>query len=195
MRMFSELVASSQRERWSFDSEKLVGSGHGKITSPTTDLQTCGICSKLLTERSSWRCNELSVVAVLVCGHVYHAECLENSTPEVDRYDPSCPVCLDGEKPASKMSRGGADSKARNKISRIGVADIDLDGNAVPYHDKGSRREGKGPKMEASSSIRSSFGKPFLKRHFSMGSKPARSFSENESSRRKGFFWARYRKE
>ncbi|KAF8068546.1 hypothetical protein N665_1145s0014 [Sinapis alba] len=73
---FSELVAYSQRERWSFDSEHL-GSSRRKLSggssrfsfSPSfvVDQQTFGACSKLLTERSS-------VAAVLACGHVYHAE-------------------------------------------------------------------------------------------------------------------------
>ena len=90
---FSELMATSRRERWSFDSEYL-GFNHDKITmsssrisaSPFIDLQTCGVCAKLLTERSSWgsqkiiASNELSVVAVSICGHVYHVECLKMAT-------------------------------------------------------------------------------------------------------------------
>ncbi|XP_058091962.1 uncharacterized protein LOC131237916 [Magnolia sinica] len=206
MHMFSELVASSQRERWSFDSEN-TSYGHHKtsrsnspmLTSPSMDFQTCGICSKLLTERLSWSCNEIAVVAVLVCGHVYHAECLEKTTTEKDRYDPSCPICTVGEKPALKMYRKAlraeADWKARNKLSRIGVADVDLEGDMMSDHRKSARREGKGPpKMGASSSMKSSFGRPFLRRHFSIGSRSTRVPSEVESTRRKGF-WARYRRE
>ncbi|XP_077244273.1 uncharacterized protein LOC143884534 [Tasmannia lanceolata] len=210
MRTFSELVAS-QRERWSFDGENM-SSSHCKITrsnsrilvSPSTDLQTCGICSKLLTERSSWSSqkiiasNELSVVAVLVCGHVFHAECLEHSTTEIDRYDPSCPVCSIEDKMASKIARkplkSEVDLKGRNKISRIGVIDSDIDGEAVSGQRNRARREGKGPKMGTSSSMRSSFARPFLRRHFSIGSKSTRPVSENESTRRKGF-WARSLKE
>ncbi|KAF8377906.1 hypothetical protein HHK36_031294 [Tetracentron sinense] len=212
MRTFSELVASSQRERWSFESESM-GSGRGKITrsssrlsaSPSIDLQTCGVCSKLLTERSSWSSqkiianNELSVVAVLVCGHVYHAECLENLTPETDRCDPACPVCIYGDavsKMARKALRAEADMKAKsNKIPRNQVVDSDLDGDSIVFdHRKNVGREGKVPKMGPSSSMKSSFGRPFLRRHFSFGLKPTRSLSENNSERKKGF-WARYRKE
>ncbi|GFZ14445.1 RING/U-box superfamily protein [Actinidia rufa] len=40
--------------------------------------------------------NELVVVAILICGHVYHAECLESMTPEINKYDPACPVCTFG---------------------------------------------------------------------------------------------------
>lgn len=213
MRTFSELVASSQRERWSFDSEHF-GSGRGKISgsssrfscSPSIDLQNCGACSKLLTERSSFSSqkivpnNELSVVAVLVCGHVYHAECLETMTLEADRFDPACPVCMVGEKQVSKMSRKAlrveAELKARNnKISRNRVVDSYLDGGFdVCDRRKHTEQERKFPKMESSSSVRSSFAKPFLRRHFSLGSKWSRSLSDSDSTRKKGF-WARYRKD
>ncbi|XP_015884967.3 uncharacterized protein LOC107420500 isoform X1 [Ziziphus jujuba] len=213
MRTFSELVASSQRERWSFDSEHL-GSIHGKISesssrfscSPSIDLQSCVACSKLLTERSSWSSQkiiagpDLSVVAVLICGHVYHAECLETMTPEADKYDPACPICLVGEKQFIKMSRKAMmraelDSKAKNhRISRNRVVDS-FDSDFDVFDHQGSiDRKGKCLKMEPSSSSRGSFAKPFLKRHFSLGSKWSRSLSENDSTRKKGF-WARYRKD
>ncbi|KAI8002960.1 hypothetical protein LOK49_LG08G00407 [Camellia lanceoleosa] len=213
MRTFSELVASSQRERWSFDSE-FLGSGRGKLSessgalsySPSIDLQTCGVCSKLLTERSSWSSqkiiatNELSVVAVLVCGHAYHAECLEAMTQEADRYDPSCPFCTVGEKKLSKMARkvmrAEAELKSRSgKISRNRVLDNYHDDAEFDVLDRRKTSEGDENfhKMEPSSSARRSFAKPFLRRHFSLGSKWSRSMSENNSAR-KGF-WARYRKD
>ncbi|PIA55854.1 hypothetical protein AQUCO_00700286v1 [Aquilegia coerulea] len=210
MRTFSELVASSQRDRWSFDSE-MLDSSRGKITrsnsrvftSPSIDRKSCAVCSKLLTERSSWSSqkiiatNELSVVAVLVCGHAYHAECLENMTPESERYDPSCPACLMGEKQALKISGKQlreADLKVRNNwISRNRVVDSDIDGNSVvSTHRKRGGTEGKGPKMGASSSMKNSFVKPFLRRHFSLGSKPTMAMSGNDLSARRKGFWARY---
>lgn len=178
MRTFSELVASSQRERWSFDS----GKSSLFSCSPSIDTQTCGACSKLLSERTSWNGTELAVVAVLVCGHVYHAECLESMTLETDKYDPACPICAVGEKKVSKMSR------RNNKISRNRVVDSYLDGGFDVFD---RSKSSKVPKLESSSS--SSRSKPFLKRHFSIGSKWSRSLSENDSAR-KGF-WARYRKD
>ncbi|XWS21025.1 hypothetical protein CRYUN_Cryun30bG0019600 [Craigia yunnanensis] len=207
MRTFSELVASSQRERWSFDSEHF-GSGYGKISgcssrfsySPSIDMRTCGACSKLLVERSSWSSNEISVVAVLVCGHVYHAECLETMTPEVDRYEPACPICMVGEKQVSKMSRKAlkaeAELKAKHlKLFKNRVIDSFVDGGCDDFdHQQNAKREGKAPKLEPSSSQRSSLAKPFLKRHFSIGSKWGRSQSENDSARKKGF-WVRHRKD
>ncbi|XP_022772709.1 uncharacterized protein LOC111315332 [Durio zibethinus] len=207
MRTFTELVASSQRERWSFDSEHF-GSGYGKISgcsnrfsySPSIDMRNCGACSKLLAERSSWSCNEISVVAVLVCGHVYHAECLEMMTPEADRYDPACPICMVGEKQFSKISRKALKAEAELKTKHLKlfknrVIDSFVDGGCDDVdQQKNAKREGKAPKLEPSSSRRSSLAKPFLKRHFSIGSKWGRSLSENDSSRKKGF-WVRYRKD
>ncbi|KAI4336848.1 hypothetical protein L6164_015327 [Bauhinia variegata] len=121
-------------------------------------------------------------------------------TPEADRYDPACPICMVGEKQVSNLSRKGfraeSDIKAKNhKISKNRVVDSYFDGGFDVFdRQKDVERRGIVPKMEASSSRRSSFGKPFLRRHFSLGSKWGRSLSENDSARKKGF-WARYRKD
>ncbi|KAG1342837.1 hypothetical protein COCNU_05G010660 [Cocos nucifera] len=200
MRTFSELVASSQRERWSIDSENL-GSSNSKIarsnTQQTTplspDWHTCKVCSKQLKERSPWSTqkimstNELSVVAVLVCGHVYHVDCLENMTPEAERYDPPCPVCTHGEKSIAKLL-GKAELKGRNWISKTEVADVVVESDSLSEHRK---RSGKSLRIGAISSMKNPFGRPLLRRHFSIGSRPTRSISDNESTRKKGF-WARY---
>ncbi|KAG9449754.1 hypothetical protein H6P81_009719 [Aristolochia fimbriata] len=210
MRMFSELVAS-QRERWSFSSEN-TSYGHGKISrsnsqlmgSPSsTDMRTCGICSKLLTDKSSFSSqkiianNELSVVAVLVCGHAYHADCLEYVTPETSKFDPSCPVCTTGGKPSKifgKAPKIEVEPRYRNKISRIGIADVDLEDAAFSGQTK---KGGKAGSKLSASSMKSSLGRPFLRRHFSIGgSKPSRSMSENEStSTKRKRFWTRSRKD
>lgn len=198
LRTFSELVASSQRERWSFDSERF-GSGRHKISgsssrfsySPSLDLQTCGACLKVLAE--------FSVVAVLVCGHVYHAECLESMTTEAEKYDPVCPICTVGPKQASKMSRKASRAEADlrmkfQKISRNRVIDSYLDGEVDNSEHQKILDKGKLPKLEPSTSSRIAFAKPFLKRHFSLGSKLIKSGSDHQSCKKKGF-WARYRKD
>lgn len=210
MRTFSELVAS-QRERWSFDSEN--ASPHGKVTrsnshllaSPSAELQACGICSKLLRERSSFGGHkliigsELSVVSVLFCGHVFHAECLESMTSETNKFDPPCPVCTVGEKPAFKiavkLAKADIESRARNKLSRIGVADSEFVSDVLFSNGKKGRKGGS--KLGASSSMKSPFVKPFLRRHFSMGGmKSSRPASQEESTTgKKKSFWGRYRKD
>ncbi|KAF2310573.1 hypothetical protein GH714_014616 [Hevea brasiliensis] len=61
----------------------------------------CGICQKLLRRKPYFLgetlSGECSVVAVLVCGHVYHADCLEQRTSLEDKCDPPCPLCLGQE--------------------------------------------------------------------------------------------------
>ncbi|CAI9781952.1 unnamed protein product [Fraxinus pennsylvanica] len=197
IRASSELM-TSRRGRWSFDSE-LSGFNCDKITrsngqnpvSLSSDLQTCGICAKPLTQRPSWCSQEHAAVAVLVCGHVYHAECLENMTNEADKYDPACPVCPFGEKRALKMSekalKAEMDLKVRRR-SRNRVVNSDL---VMFDHQKSITHEGRGPKLTKSSSLKSSLGMPFLKRHFSFGSKGNISLLENRSTQRRGFFWAK----
>ncbi|KAK9748995.1 hypothetical protein RND81_02G095400 [Saponaria officinalis] len=198
LRTFSELVASSQRERWSFDSEHF-GSGRLKFSgsssrfsySPSIDLQTCGACSKILPE--------FSVVAVLSCGHVYHSECLETMTDEAEKYDPVCLICTVGQKQVSKMSRKASKAEAELKmkflkISRNRVVDSYLDSEMDDVELQKINGKGKLPKMEPSSSSKTSFGKPFLKRHFPLGSKRSKSTHENQLDKRKGF-WARYRRD
>lgn len=209
---FSEQMGNSHMERWSFDSEsfdfnceRLVGSSSRFSTSPV-DLQICGVCSKLLTEKSSWSAQkiivniDLSVVAVLICGHVYHAECLESMTPETNKFDPACPVCTFGEKQTRQLSekalKAEMNSNTRNKKSRNEIVDNDIDDDSVVYdHFKDRRHQSKGPKLESNSSGRSSTVKPFLSRHFSFVSKSSKSMLDNQPTRKKGFFWAKSSKE
>ncbi|GAB2232602.1 hypothetical protein Drorol1_Dr00011643 [Drosera rotundifolia] len=54
------------------------------VPSETTKI-SCRICDKSLR----WP----TIVAVLSCGHFYHAECLEHRTHIDDIRDPPCPLC------------------------------------------------------------------------------------------------------
>ncbi|KAI4377171.1 hypothetical protein MLD38_014847 [Melastoma candidum] len=63
------------------------------------ELLPCLICVKLLRKKpyllgSFHFSGEHGVVAVLVCGHTYHADCLEKETPTENKSDPPCPICL-----------------------------------------------------------------------------------------------------
>ncbi|XWS17084.1 hypothetical protein CRYUN_Cryun33cG0037500 [Craigia yunnanensis] len=66
--------------------------------SPDKVKMICGVCQKHLRQKPYFLGNtlasgEFSVVAVLVFGHVYHADCLEERTSFEDRHDPLCPLC------------------------------------------------------------------------------------------------------
>uniref|UniRef100_A0A1J3GVF3 RING-type domain-containing protein n=2 Tax=Noccaea caerulescens TaxID=107243 RepID=A0A1J3GVF3_NOCCA len=73
----------------------------------TMTHQRCGICKKLLSQRSPWgsyktlRCGDMPAAGVFPCHHVYHVECLDKVTPTAQTRDPSCPVCSNtiGEQP------------------------------------------------------------------------------------------------
>ncbi|GMI73289.1 hypothetical protein like AT4G39140 [Hibiscus trionum] len=198
---YSELMATSHFERESFDSDtwgfhhENIRKSSGRISaSLSVDLQICGVCSKLLSEKSLWSSqkiiisDELSVVAVLTCGHVYHAECLEYKTPEIDKYDPPCPICTLGEKHKSseQVFRAETDFKAKiNRRSRNRIVDSDMGSESAVF----SRQKSSGKEKRASSSsMKNSIGRPFLRKHFSFGQKGINSPSENHCSRKKGLF-------
>ncbi|KAJ4769192.1 RING/U-box superfamily protein [Rhynchospora pubera] len=167
---FTELVASSQKEKTSFGSEKFNFIRADSRRSNSEASQTsmgpiCNICMKPLKERSPhgmqklYSTNELAAAAVLDCGHVFHADCLEKLTSDVDRYDPECPRCACGDKDLNKLIWN---LEYDNKVNKTSKKHVD--------------------KLK-SRSAKVSFGKPpFLKRHL----------SEGETSRKKGLF-ARFR--
>ncbi|KAL1208168.1 hypothetical protein V5N11_034887 [Cardamine amara subsp. amara] len=214
MQAFSEMMAYSRRESCSYDNEcfglrrdKLDHHGNKK----SSDQQNCGACSRSLSEKSLlssqkiFATNELSVAAILACGHVYHSECLEQMTPEIDKFDPLCPICTLGEKKTFKLSekalKADLDMKARNnKRLRNCVVDSDdfvmFDHNHKSAMAAAAGYKGKAPKLISSSSLRSYSPKPFLARHFSYGSRSnsSKSPKENHSAsslRKKGFFWTK----
>ncbi|GAA0157638.1 hypothetical protein LIER_14865 [Lithospermum erythrorhizon] len=87
---------AENRERLFFRPEKIRDSLFSDDGS-SSDME-CGLCEKLLRKKPfvldhTSSSGELSIVAVLVCGHVYHADCLEQGTCHEDRHDPPCPLC------------------------------------------------------------------------------------------------------
>ncbi|GKU99524.1 hypothetical protein SLEP1_g12364 [Rubroshorea leprosula] len=126
-------VATPQREahRWSsassstdyvdvsepFDFENV---GQSCILS---DGFRCGLCERFLSQRSPWssrrivRSGDMPVAGVLSCRHVFHAECLEQTTPKTRKNDPPCPICVRLEGESSPEQR--VFSKLRNGFPRL----------------------------------------------------------------------------
>eukprot|EP00262_Sarcandra_glabra_P018874 TRINITY_DN6927_c0_g5_i2.p1 TRINITY_DN6927_c0_g5~~TRINITY_DN6927_c0_g5_i2.p1 ORF type:complete len:439 (-),score=43.64 TRINITY_DN6927_c0_g5_i2:174-1490(-) len=65
----------------------------------SSEVSKCGLCERLLSQRSPWssrrivRSGDMPITSVLSCRHVYHAECLEQTTPRTQKHDPPCPLC------------------------------------------------------------------------------------------------------
>ncbi|CAH8391575.1 unnamed protein product [Eruca vesicaria subsp. sativa] len=76
----------------------------------------CGLCNRYISQkppcgsRSIVRNRDMPVTGVLPCQHVFHAECLDQSTPTAHRNDPPCPVCVKQE---------GEQSKSHNIVLRV----------------------------------------------------------------------------
>lgn len=81
----------------------------------------CGLCERFLSQRSPWssrrivRSTDMPVTGVLSCRHVFHAECLDQTTPKTRKSDPPCPVCVKQEDGNSPEQR--ANSRLRNANS------------------------------------------------------------------------------
>ncbi|KAK4841752.1 hypothetical protein QYF36_009922 [Acer negundo] len=108
---FSDYDASTpQREdhRWSSASssidfadvsELFESESYGRSCIPSDGIK-CVLCEKFLSQRSPWssrrivRSGDMPVVGVLSCRHVFHAECLEQTTPKAHKSDPPCPLCI-----------------------------------------------------------------------------------------------------
>ncbi|ESQ53166.1 hypothetical protein EUTSA_v10025282mg [Eutrema salsugineum] len=211
LQAFSEMMSSSRGEEPLSYDNGCFGLQRDKLDHHFNRIsshqqQTCGACSRSLSEKSLWSSqkifmtNELSVSAILACGHVYHGECLEQMTPEIDKFDPSCPICTLGEKKTAKLSEKALkvemDLKARhNKRLRNRVLDSDFDCDDFVMFDHSYRAAaagGKSPKLVSSSSVKSYSAKPFLARHFSFGSRGnSKCTKEILPVKKKAFFWTK----
>ncbi|KAK7274858.1 hypothetical protein RIF29_15957 [Crotalaria pallida] len=77
-----------------------------------SDGVRCSLCERFLSQRSPWssrrivRSGDMPTAGVLPCSHVFHAECLEQTTPKTRKNDPPCPVCIRPEEEISPDQRG-----------------------------------------------------------------------------------------
>ncbi|RZC88812.1 hypothetical protein C5167_031185 [Papaver somniferum] len=94
----------------------------------------CGLCERFLSQRSPWsshrivRNGDMPVTGVLSCSHVFHADCLDQSTPKMQKQDPTCPLCSKSseensmEPPLISRLRNGLLPKLRSSRDEIGSA-------------------------------------------------------------------------
>lgn len=72
---------------------------HQRFEPGSTTKHRCGVCKKLLSQKSPWcshkilRSGDMPAAGVFPCHHVYHVECLDKVTPTSQTRDPSCPAC------------------------------------------------------------------------------------------------------
>ncbi|PIN13765.1 hypothetical protein CDL12_13597 [Handroanthus impetiginosus] len=87
------------------------------------DCSKCGLCERFLSQRSPWssrriiKSGDMPVAGVLYCRHVFHAECLEQTTPKARKNDPPCPICVKIEEENSPDQR--VFSKLRYSFPRL----------------------------------------------------------------------------
>ncbi|CAN6550517.1 unnamed protein product [Malus baccata var. baccata] len=80
-------------------SESFEAESSGRPCNNVSDGFRCGLCERFLSQRSPWssrrivRSGDMPVTGVLSCSHVFHAECLEQTTPKTRKSDPPCPLC------------------------------------------------------------------------------------------------------
>ncbi|KGN51934.1 uncharacterized protein LOC101203618 [Cucumis sativus] len=89
-----------------------------------SDSFRCGLCERFLSQRSPWssrrivRSTDMPVAGVLSCRHVFHAECLDQTTPKTCKSDPPCPLCLKHENDRSPEQRTNSRLRNANSLPR-----------------------------------------------------------------------------
>ena len=185
--------ASSRREgfRWSsassydlgIDGERFDIAEHmdmESLRSPSRPVveQKCGVCGKLLWQKSPWsshrimRGSDMPIAGVLPCSHVFHAECLEQVTPKTQIHDPPCPLCLktvgsiEESQPVSEPLQMALRSVRRSRGVVISEAQGSHSNTEASYHIKDRLRRNwpctVSPRNDNGSSITCR-----LRRHFS----------------------------
>ncbi|KAL7610796.1 hypothetical protein Lser_V15G11576 [Lactuca serriola] len=96
----------------------------------------CGLCDRFLSQRSPWssrqiiRSGDFPVTGVLSCRHVFHVECLDQTTPKTHKGDPPCPICVKSE------PRNSPEQRVLSKLKNSGVPHLKTfreDGPSRPW--------------------------------------------------------------
>ncbi|XP_043692150.1 uncharacterized protein LOC122642670 [Telopea speciosissima] len=83
-----------------FDVSEHVNLENERLRQHSAGNHNCELCGRLLWQKSPWssyrivRGCDMPIAGVLHCAHIFHAECLEQTTPKSQIHDPPCPVCL-----------------------------------------------------------------------------------------------------
>ncbi|PAN46621.1 hypothetical protein PAHAL_9G199200 [Panicum hallii] len=179
---------SSRREgfRWSnassydfgYDGDAIDISDHISIESqrsPTNSVRflKCGLCERFLRQKSPWTSNrivrntDMPVAAVLPCRHVFHADCLEESTPKTEVHEPPCPLCTHAADDEGHVSFSEplhvALRSARRNLSLGGGAGGSSSSANPPCSDHGLKRNHSAivPRRSGSSLFRNRFKRQF----------------------------------
>ncbi|KAG9455876.1 hypothetical protein H6P81_000384 [Aristolochia fimbriata] len=110
---------------------------------PPPPPATCTVCGDDFREERFWEEDVfiiedtvplLSVIATLICGHLYHVKCLERFAPFESNSDPSCPFCEFLE-----------EEKQRNNLRPV---EVSAGGKPRPDTEIVSSKSGKGKSLE-----------------------------------------------
>ncbi|XP_068661617.1 uncharacterized protein [Aristolochia californica] len=203
--------SSSRRDgfRWSnsssydmgFDREEIEITEH--IDSDNRRLHSgeepkCGLCGRMLWQKSPWssyrivRSGDMPIAGVLSCSHVFHADCLDQTTPKSQIHDPPCPVChrntVVGAEPASLVSEPlqmMLRSVRRNQGVTVLADGTGNCGNLDLNHGESGRRTGSLPTGHGASNNNSLVRNHFRKR-FSFKGKTGKELFGSKIFRRTG---------
>eukprot|EP00250_Pteridium_aquilinum_P000287 c10322_g1_i1 orf=202-1692(-) len=170
------------------------------------EIHECGLCGKAISLSNFSRVlgsKDLPVVGVLDCGHVYHAECLDQATPLTQAHDPPCPKCEDQVKAQirvqgesyDKTKSIGIKEPMKGKLFRVGVFSTDDAESSKSYQpvwnhcglSENSSR--KGASYNSAHTAERSFStKSLLRKQFSFRGKLSReATNSNFGSKRPGY--------
>lgn len=123
---FTEYYAATQKDTRRLSSDSIDLNDISELYDPTFltrasnpgEVSKCGLCDRLLSQRSPWSflSGDMPITGVLSCSHVFHADCLEKTTPKSHSSDPPCPICSKVEREISPKQV--VFSKLRNVFPR-----------------------------------------------------------------------------